>query len=224
MPSPSAATLATLRDRVEAILQDSTNLTWSTADIDEAIRQALHRYQQVSPRETITALTLAAAGREVDISSLTGYLEVRRVWWDYDSSDPEHPPNWRDFEVWPGDLLWINDTQEPASGDKVRVWYTLPHTLEDLDSATATTFDLDHESTIATGAAGYAALFRSQEVTETVTADGWAPRNLREWGRLATDRFEAQLAAIARRRAAIAAGTAKMDVLDRWDAQGVGWW
>jgi hypothetical protein len=220
----SSATLTTLRDRVEAMLQDSSNATWSTDDVDEAIRQALHRYQQVAPRETIGTVTLSSAGREIDISSLTGYLEIRRVWWDYDSSDPDYPPNWRDFELWPGDLLYINDTAEPASGDKVRVWYTLPHTLNGLDSETATTFPADHESVLTVGAAGFAALFRAQEVTETVTADGWAPRNLREWGLLMMGRFDAELAHIARRRAADAAGLAKMDALDRWDAEGAGWW
>ena len=219
MPTPSSATLSTLRDRVEIMLQDSTNATWAAGDIDEAIRQALHAYEQVVPRQALTAITLSSAGREVDISSVTGYLEILRVWWDYDSTDPEHPPNWRDFEVWPGDLLWINDGDAPASGDKVRLWYTLTHTLNGLDSATATTFAADHESTIAIGAAGFAALFRSQEVTETVTADGWAPRNLREWGNTMIAEFTSQLHQIARRAAASASGIAAAPPLDRWDEE-----
>ena len=112
-----------------------------------------------------------------------------RVWWDYDSSDPDHPPNWREFQVWPGDLLFIDDPEEPTTDDTVRVWYTLAHTLNGLDSATATTFRADHESVIAVGAAAFAALFRSQVITETVTADGWAPRNLRTWGETMMERF-----------------------------------
>ena len=221
MPSASSATLATLRDRVEVMLQDATNTTYATDDIDEAIRQALHAYQQIAPLTTLYTLTLAAAGREIDISTLTGYLEILRVWWDYDSTDPEHPPNWRNFEVWPGDLIWINDEEEPASGDKVRIWYTTAHTLKDLDSAAATTFPIDHESTLTIGAAGYAAHFRSQEITETVSADGWAPRNLRTWADTMLERFATELDKIAARLAATASGIAPSPPLDRWD---VGTW
>ena len=220
MTTASSATLATLRDRVEVILQDSTNATYATGDIDEAITQALHRYQQTRPRQAIGTIALAAAGREIDISSLTGYVEVLRVWWDYTAASPEHWPNWRSFQVWPGDLLYIRDEEEPANGDNVRVWYTLPHTLNGLASASATTFDAQDESTIATGAAGFAALFRAQEVAESVTADGGASRNLREWAVLMLDRFEAELAKIAAQQAANHSGLAPLASLDRWDVEG----
>ena len=214
---PSATTLTLLRDRVEVILQDSTNATYATGDIDEAIRHALHRYQQIRPRQTIGTIALTAAGREISISSLTGYLEILRVWWDYTAAAPEHWPNWRDFEVWPGDLLYIRDDEEPASGQHVRVWYTLAHTLNGLDSASATTFGSSRESTLAIGAAGFAALFRTQEITELVTADGWAARNLRTWSNEMLARFEAALARIAAQQAAIHAGITPQAPLDRWD-------
>ena len=42
-----ATTLAILRDRVEAALQDTENTIWSTDDIDESIRQALAEFSKV---------------------------------------------------------------------------------------------------------------------------------------------------------------------------------
>lgn len=187
-------------------------------DLDEAIRWALHRYSEMSPDRKITSVTLSAAGREVDISSVSGYIEIERVWWDYDSGDPEHSPRWRDFELWPGDILFINEADEPASGDVVRVWYTLLHTLNGLDSATATTIPADADTLIVTGATGYAAQERVQE-----QAQRSVPRKLREWADARLREFERGLRLVARRGAARHSGIAVGAALDRWDSGGGKW-
>ena len=103
-------------------------------DIDEAIRWAIGRYNEVNPKRTITTVELDSDGREVDISDITGcYLDVERVWWPYTSTAPEHPPRWRNFEVWDGDVLYLETSDEPQSGDVVRIWYTEPQTINGLD-------------------------------------------------------------------------------------------
>ena len=209
--------LATLRDRVEQILDDAANAKWDTNALDEAIRQALHAYSEHLPRRAIAALTLTAAGREIDLSSLAPYRTIERVWWDYDEDSPDHPPRWRDFELWPGHVLYIDDAGEPAAGDVVRLWYTLDHTLEDLDTATATTFPDPHATLIAQGATGFAAVSRNVTVQEQVNVNAWAPRNLREWAETQLRRFYATLDALARRQAALSAGLAPLPPLDRWD-------
>lgn len=212
------STLAELRDRVEAYLQDSTNATWSTDDIDEALRQALQEYTLVTPARTIATLTLAADGREVDISSLTTLIHVERAWWPYTSTAPEHPPNWCDFETWPGDILFIRDSNEPQTGDKVRLWYTYAHTLNGLDSATATTVPTEDDTLLVTGGAGFAARSRSIEISEVLTIDGWSPQRMREWGQLQLDNFRHGLSLLARRAATRHSGIAPTGSLDRWDA------
>jgi hypothetical protein len=167
----SSNKLADIRDRVEARLQDSTNATWSTADLDEAIRTALEQYSKYNPQHVLGTVTLSATdAREIDISSFIGLLRVEKVWWDYDSSDPSYPPNFRQFEVWPGDILYIDDRELPAENDVVRVWYTKMHTIEDLDSAGATTVPADDEGTIVTGACHFAAQMRVAELAETLPA------------------------------------------------------
>lgn len=188
-------------------------------DLDEAIRLALHRYSEVSPDRTITTVTLAADGREVDISSITDYFQIERVWWDYDSDDPGHPPNWRNFELWSGDILWINDGNEPQTGDVVRIWYTRLHSLNGLDGASTTSFGDDVETLVVVGASGYAAQERVQE-KET----RWVPRKLREWAEARLREFEAGLKRVASRAAARASGIAQGPVLDEWDEEGDGWW
>ena len=54
------ATLTTLRDRVEQILADSGNAIWSTDDIDEAIRQAVHEYSKTRPLRSVGTVVLSS--------------------------------------------------------------------------------------------------------------------------------------------------------------------
>jgi hypothetical protein len=170
-----------LRDRVESLLQDSGNTRWSTDDTDEAIRRALEVYSQHSPYHTIGTIALSAAGREIDLSSLTGLMRVEKVWWDYDSSSPGYPPNWRQFEVWPGSLLYIDDRSEPANGDTVRVWYTKMHTIKGLDSATSTTVPQEDIPHLVAGAAQFAAEARAVELSESLNADRDVVKRLMDW-------------------------------------------
>lgn len=189
-------------------------------DIDEAIRWALHRYTEIYPDRTETSLTLVADGREVDISSITDYLEVERVWWDYDSADPVYPPDWRDFELWrSGDILFIKDGNEPATGEVVRVFYSRVQAINGLDSASVTTIRADHETLLVGGAAGYVVQERIQE-----ESGRYGSRKLRDWGEARLREFERGLKALARREGARASGIAAGPVLDRWDADGSEWW
>lgn len=187
-------------------------------DIDEGIRWALQRYSEVSPDQATTTVTLAAAGREVSIAAITDYLEILRVWWDYDASSPGHPPAWRRFELWPGSVLFINDTSEPQAGDIVRIWYTRLHALNGLDGASTTTIPADAETLIVTGAAGYAAQERVQEQPGT-----HVPRRLAEWSEQRLKEFERGLNQVARRRAARHSGIAPGPDLDRYESEGRGW-
>jgi hypothetical protein len=191
---------------------------YDQGDLDEALRWALHRYSEIAPDRTETSITLDADGREVDISSITDYLHVERVWWNYDSSDPAHPPDWRDFEVWPGDVLYVKDGQEPQDEDVVRVFYTRLHTLNGLDSATSTTFPPDAETLLVVGASGFVTQERVQELE-----GHFIPTRLREWSDARLREFERGLRQLARRNATLASGIAPGPTLDRWDDDG-GWW
>ena len=219
---PSSETLSTLRSRVEHSLQDTGNLKWTAGEIDEAITQALQRYSRVNPSPQVGTVTLPAAGREIDISSLTAYQDVIRVWWPYTAASPAEPPNWCDFELWPGDLLYIKGSDEPQSGDVVRVWYTKPQTLNGLAAATATTFAADHAEIIITGAAGLAASARAMGRSEKLNVRGRTTPDLGAWAADKLAIFDRELKLIAAQLAAVAAGIAPGPALDRWDEQGQG--
>jgi len=214
----SGLTLTTLRDRVEIALQDSGNVIWATGDLDEAIRQALEQYSRVRPQPGIATITLASTGREIDISSVSGLLRVEKVWCPYDSSSPSYPPNWRNFRVWPGSILFVDDSDEPQSGEKIRVWYTKEQALSGLDSATSTTFPIEDEAFIVAGAAAFAARFRAIEIAEQANVDAKVFDRLQGWADKAMAEFEEGLRS---RRRAIGGGDYDEDALDEAIRQAV---
>lgn len=212
------ATLTTLRDRVELMLADSGNAIWSTGDIDEGIRQALHEYSKTRPLRAVSTLTLSADGREIDASTLTGILSVSEIWCDYTASDPEFPANRRSYAYWPDEqTIYVTDDYEPASGDVMRVFYTKLQTLSGLDSATATTILLDDETLVATGAAGYAATSRAVDLAEQVTLDRLTAQQVRAWGLAKLQEFRSGLKTVARRMSLEGKSDVEVGDLDRWE-------
>lgn len=170
MPS----TLAQLEAQVAALLMDPTNVIFSTAVIDAALRMALAEYSDAAPLAMETVLTLPGNGREIALSSVSGLVNVTEVWWPYfsDLVSETWPANLvRGFRLWWDDaspvlFLDLADGDLPLQDDEIRIWYTKPHTIQNLDSADVTTVG-EHESLIVRGAAGLACLGRAADVNET---------------------------------------------------------
>jgi hypothetical protein len=214
-----STTLALLRDRVETILADTGNAIWATGDIDEAVRRALSEYSKARPLQNVGTLSLSSDAREVDASSLTGILAVTEIWLPYTAASPEFPPNRRDFEYWPDSTtIYVNDgAYQPQSGDVMRVFYFTLQTLEDLDSATATSFPDDDETLIAEGAAGYAATSRAVDLAEQVTLDRLTAQQIRAWGMAQLQRFRAGLKVVAAADGIRRGARVEVSGLDVWD-------
>lgn len=220
----STATLTTLRDRVEQMLLDTGNAIWTTGLLEEAVRQALHEYSNARMLKAIATLTLSSDTRELDISSISGLLEIERVWLPYDSSDPEHPPNWRNFEHWRDDqILFFPDANEPQSADVARIFHAKLQTLNGLDSETTTSFPIEDESLLVTGGAGFAAISRSVDVAEQVTLDRNTGSVLEAWGKFRLKDFRDGLARIAMIDALRESAHVDLPPLDRFDRDGRGW-
>src|SRR5436309_13301084 len=124
------STLAQLEARVSARLVDATNAVFSLATIDEALRSALSDYTEACPLTSETYITTPAAGREIALSGVSGFLALTNVWWPFDPDTEVWPPNqvggWR---VWWDDaqpllILSSKTGSQPAASDNVRLWYT----------------------------------------------------------------------------------------------------
>jgi hypothetical protein len=192
--------LADFRELVEADLTDASNSTWSTTELDRAIRKALYRYSEVRPQQAIGTLT-AAASREYALSTLTGLIGVERVWWPYDSTDPEYPPQWQDFELWDDrTTLFLKSENCPAVGDDpLRVFYTKVQAIQNLDSAAASTYPDEDEEVLVLGATAFAAIQRSRYVVDAVNPSAYTPDLWVRWGQDRLKMFERELERIAQR-------------------------
>jgi len=192
--------LADLRDLVEADLDDSGNAVWTTDEIDRAFTKALREYNLVNPQQIAGTITVAAASREVSITTLTGLTRIVRVWFPYTAASLEDPPQWRQWELW-GTTLYILDGDTPAISDVVRVYYHKPQTVDGLDAGAATTLPLVDEEVLVMGAGAYAALEKSRGSVGEARVSTDTPAHWLAWatGRLAE--FKDQLQAIRRREA-----------------------
>ena len=191
MPS----TLAQLETRVAANLFDAANTIWATSQLDEAIRVALDEYQAAAPLPAETVIIAPAAGREIALNGITGLLAVTDVWWPYDSTVAEEwPPVRVGYRVYWDDarpVLMLNakDGAQPALSDELRIFYTLRHTIQNLDSGATTTLRADHESHFVTGATAHAAIQRGADLIEKYGSrsgdaaryEAFGLRRLAEW-------------------------------------------
>lgn len=195
--------LADWLDKLELDLMDTGNAIWDTTTLSNCIRQSLRDFSTVNPDTKVGTVTLAADGREVSLSTLTNLIDVLEVWWPYTAASPEWYPNrvkgWRQYILSDVPYLYFTELEgnEPQSGEVVRVFYTLRHTIEDLDSATATTFsNFEFQPVILNGAAGRAAQARAIDLIETANTDLYQVGLLQQYANRKLRLFYAQLDAI----------------------------
>lgn len=192
------STLAQLRDLVELDLDDAGNATWSTDDIDRGIEKALRDYSQVNAQQAVGTVTLAADGREVSISTLTGLTRVVKVWFPYVAADPVHPPNWVEWSLW-GTTLFIMSGDEPKDTEVVRVFYHKEHTIDGLNGESSTTIPGHDEEVIVIGAGAYCALQLSRTAIEDAGIAADTPDFWLRWALARLDDFNARLRQVRQR-------------------------
>lgn len=143
-------TLADIRGRVRKDLGDTTAgaYRWTDDQLDRHIERALDELSRSVPREQVATLATTAGSREVDLSGLTGLIEVESVEYPVDS----YPPQMPGFSTW-ADSLTLHVDSLPDGAD-ARVYYTARHVLD----ASGSTLPAFLEDILAAGAGAYAAL------------------------------------------------------------------
>jgi hypothetical protein len=217
------ANLAYFRTRIRDVLVDTAGAIYTDAIVDEALRQALGEYTQALPLERETVITLPGDSREIALDSLTGLINVTDVYWPFDSLSEPWPPNrvrgwyvyWDDAQP----VLYLNNIEgdEPQLDDELRLWFTIPQYIEDLDGGSMTTLPNQHLDLLVTGAAGYAALSRGVDLTETSTADLYATGLQLVWAQRQLKTFRDSLEKIKRAKARSGQPFTQGWKLDKWD-------
>jgi hypothetical protein len=195
------ASLSGLRQRLENQLKDSGNRIWAASELDEAIRCALDDVNLACPRAVRQIVTLERDGSEIELN-ISGLLDVVDVWYPFESSRADSPPNRvQGWTLTPGNPLILElrlNGRSPASGEKLRLDYTAAHTLAGLNGAESDSLPAVHEGIVLRGAAVYAALARTAERGESFEIDPQAPQTLIAYARQQAAVYQEELARLRR--------------------------
>ena len=154
-------TLSDIRDRVRLDLRDPDSERWSDNQLDRHITRALHDMDRHVPREATATIATTAGSRDIDLSSISGLIDVESA--EYPVG--EFPPCYVQFSRWDQSLTLLLDTA--PDGSDVRLSYTATHVLD----GSGSTVPGHLEELLAIGAAGYAALELASANTNAITLD-----------------------------------------------------
>ena len=191
-------TLVQFEARIAAMLIDPAYSVFTAATIDAGLRLALSDYTARIPLTKETVITCPGAGREIALSDLTDLIDAVDVWYPYDSTaDEVWPPSrvtgftvyWDDAR--PVLFLSAPEQDQPQTDDEIRLWYTTPHTVQNLDSAAVTTIPAQHESLVVTGAGGYACFLIATQAARTITVNRFEAPNYMEMSQRLLEKFHA---------------------------------
>ena len=181
--------LTEIRARVREDLQDtdSQNYRWTDDEVDGAIDRVVTEYSLHAPIEQQDNIATTEGDTELDISSLTGLLEVESVEFPIGRS----PKYLQKTEYWAGHLYM----EDEGNGNDARVRWLKKHIL----TAESTTIPTEHEEIIILGATGYLAMSASAYTVDRASIAGrHATINYKAWGKERLDRYDKKLKAVSR--------------------------
>jgi hypothetical protein len=186
--------LTEMRARVCEDLQDtdSQNYRWTDDEVDGAIERVATEYSLRAPIEQQDDVATTDGDNELDISSLTGLLEIKSVEFPIDRS----PKYYQRIEYWAGHLYM----EDKGNGEDACVRWLKKHTLD----AGSSTILAEHEEIIVLGATGYLAMSASAYTVDRATIAGrHATINYKAWGQDRLDRYDKKLRAVSRSSKAV---------------------
>ena len=181
--------LTEMRARVREDLQDSDvqNYRWMDDEVDGATDRVVLEYSLHAPIEQQDDIATTEGDTELDISTLTGLLEIESVEFPIGQT----PKYLQRTEYWSGQPYM----QDEGNGNDARVRWLKKHTLD----AESTTIPTEHEEIIVLGSTGYLAMSASAYTVDRASIAGrHATINYKAWGKDRLDRYDKKLKAVAR--------------------------
>ncbi len=156
-------TLSTIRTLVRRDLkdEDSSNYRWTDDEIDRAIGKAVLDYSEYCPLQVKSTLATVDGSQDVNISTLTGRVDVLQVEHPVDESPRQFHP----FKLW-ADVLYFIDSYE-GDGENCDIYWLQQHTL-----GASSTIPVAHEGIVALGASAYAVSSLAQYKSDTANTGG----------------------------------------------------
>jgi len=181
--------LTEMRARVREDLQDtdSENYRWTDDEVDGAIDRVVLEYSLHAPIEQQDDIATTEDDTELDISTLSGLLEVKSVEFPIGYK----PKYFQRIEYWAGHLYM----EDEGNGNDARVRWLKKHTLD----ASSTTIPSEHEEIIVLGATGYLAMSASANTVDRAFIAGrYGTVSYRAWAKERLDRYDKKLREISR--------------------------
>ena len=181
--------LVEMRARVREDLQDTDgqNYRWTDDEVDGAIDRVATEYSLHAPIEQQDDVATTDSDSELDISGLSGLLEIRSVEFPIGQS----PKYYQRTEYWAGHL----HMEDEGNGGDARVRWLKKHTL----AAGSTTIPTEHDEIVVLGTTGYLAMSASAYTVDRASIAGrYATINFKAWAKDRLDRYDKKLKAVAR--------------------------
>src|SRR3989304_2103581 len=176
--------LATIRGRLQTVLDDAAAAVWTTAELDQHIQDALRDLSHRIPRERTTTIATTAGSRDVALTTVTERVRIIAVEWPTGSD----PKSFVDFSVW-GDTPRIESAAVPDGSDCIVYWQSL-HSINGTD-----TLPEDYDDALVHAAAARACDQQAADLTNTLPTGGSGSTS--DWRRLAAHfraRYEERVA------------------------------
>ncbi len=161
--------LADYRTRVLALLDDAGLTRYTNALVDQALRNALETYSLFKPLVSSYAFDSTGEYREyLDTDFIATAIRAIEQWPLTVTSGVPIIITQIPFYAYIQDEQWIFETKSKLlpAGSLLYIIYEHVHTIDDLDSASATTIPLEDTELIAIGAAGHASRMRANSQIE----------------------------------------------------------
>lgn len=161
--------LSALIDNTQAALGDAAGTYFTDAIVTAAIRAALSEINERAPVHAGDILDVVANQKVYEVSDIderaTDLLDVLK-----DDADGEDDQPLKFDTYWEDARLWFRLRTAETSGQLI-VRYTIPHTINGLDSETTSTLPAAHDQYLVFGAAYHACIIRATTRVEANNLD-----------------------------------------------------
>jgi hypothetical protein len=170
--------------------EDSENYRWTDDEVNRHIARAVKEFSESLPYEQRATKATTSGSRDMDISTITGRINVEAV--EYPVG--KFPRKYQPFSLWGDTLTLLGD--EVSDGSNAYIYYGKLHTLD----GSTSTIPAQFEDIVAAGAGGYAAVEWAVYAVNRVNIGGTVtPAELLEWGNQRLGYFRRELRRLGRK-------------------------
>ncbi len=134
-------TNAAIIDREEIILEDGSNVIFTTAVLSDETQSALPEISEFIPNRVKHIIPVTNGSKNISIIGINGLIDIEKVEYPVD----REPKQYRDFKLW-GDVIELDIRAAPAASSKGTLTGTLTFTTDSVDvtgSSTLFTTELE---------------------------------------------------------------------------------